>query len=95
MKLSEIARYWAAKGLTRIAQDGKTIVLGAPFATPDFTLRIAAPEGSVPLVTHAGKRWPLERVDEPGALKSGTWLREDQRMIVCFDLAKGQTQITL
>ena len=31
MKLSEIARYWAAKELTGIARDGKRVTFWAPF----------------------------------------------------------------
>lgn len=40
MKLSEISRYWAAKELTTITVDDKMIILNAPFAAPDFTLKI-------------------------------------------------------
>ena len=40
MKTSELARYWAAKELTRIEKTEKTISLRAPFACPVFTLKI-------------------------------------------------------
>jgi hypothetical protein len=43
MKLSEISRYWAAKELTKITVDEKSLVkLKAPFAAPVFTLKINA-----------------------------------------------------
>ena len=42
MKLSEIARYWAAKELTQISRQGNRIVLDAPFASPRFTVRLKA-----------------------------------------------------
>ena len=40
MKLSEIARYWASKKLTRITSTSSQHVLQAPFACPQFTLRV-------------------------------------------------------
>ena len=42
MKISEIARYWAAKKLTRIERSGGRLLLTAPLAAPRFTLRIAS-----------------------------------------------------
>ncbi|MCA9068189.1 MAG: hypothetical protein KDA84_04665, partial [Planctomycetaceae bacterium] len=50
MKLSEIARYWAAKELTEINRTGKDRgwSLKAPFAAPQFTLRIPSQKGVVP-----------------------------------------------
>ena len=50
MKNSEIARYWAARELTRIERSGKKITLTAPFAAPEFTLRLKAAPGAVPAV---------------------------------------------
>ncbi len=43
MKLSEIARYWAAKELTRIDRQEKTIDFHAPFACPQFTVKCSTP----------------------------------------------------
>ncbi len=40
MKLSEIARYWAARELTGIRKQDKKIILTAPFAAPRFTIRL-------------------------------------------------------
>ena len=40
MKLSEIARYWASKKLTRITSTSSQHVLLSPFACPQFTLRV-------------------------------------------------------
>jgi hypothetical protein len=51
MKLSEIARYWAAKELTRIERVGEKIQLHAPFACPGFTLEVP---WRVRDVTHKG-----------------------------------------
>jgi hypothetical protein len=40
MKLSEIARYWAAKELTRIEKTQGGLRVHAPFASPLFTIRM-------------------------------------------------------
>ena len=53
MKLSEIARYWAAKELTRIEVAGNKIQLHAPFACPAFTLEVP---GGKQTITHHGTR---------------------------------------
>lgn len=63
MKLSEIARYWAAKELTRIETvDGK-IQLHAPFACPAFTLQVLDANRKV---THNGT--PLQLHEASGEL---------------------------
>ena len=48
MKLSEIARYWAARELTRIETAGTAATLSAPFAAPDFTPYVACQGDAVP-----------------------------------------------
>ena len=41
MKLSEIARYWAARELTRIERpDASGLAFHAPFACPQFTVKL-------------------------------------------------------
>jgi hypothetical protein len=95
MKLSEIARYWAAKGLTRIGTGRGAITLDAPFAAPRFTVQITAPQTAVPRLAANRKPLPLTEVTTPRDLKPDTWLRDKQAVVVCFDLPKGQTEITL
>jgi hypothetical protein len=95
MKLSEIARYWAAKGLTRIQRTGDSVALRAPFASPQFTLRFATSSTLPPTLQHAGKTIRLTRVPSTSALDSGTWIREDQHTIVCFDLPRGDVSLTI
>jgi len=93
MKLCEIARYWAAKELTSIEQRDGTVTLKAPFAAPSFTVRVDAKGNAMPKLTEGGKPLPLTEVDKPLELKSGTWTRKDQEVIVCFDLPKGETKM--
>jgi len=93
MKISELARYWAAKELTRIERSGGRVTLDAPVACPRFTLRAATTGAAQPRLLHAGAPISLSEVDNPRDLKPGTWLREAKGMLVCFDLPKGQTTL--
>ncbi len=95
MKLSEIARYWAAKGLTRIKRKGNQVTLRAPFAGPRFTLRIASEGSGPPRLVVAGKAIAVRPVNRLSELKSGTWLRQPGHVIVCFDLPKGEVSLTV
>jgi len=96
MTLSEIARYWAAKELTRIEEKvSGTVSLHAPFACPRFTLAVAARGGAMPKLTAAGKPRPLLQVARPLDLKPGTWARGKEEVIVCLDLPKGRSQLAV
>ena len=95
MKNSEVARYWAAKELTRIERAGNTVKLRAPYACPDFTLRIAARMEKPPLFRSGADAKPLSEVPSPLKLTSGTWCRDGDATIACFQLAKGSSQIEL
>jgi hypothetical protein len=94
MKLSDMARYWAAKELTRIERAGTRFTLNAPFASPQFTVRIPARPDAVPKLTNKGMPIALEEVSGRPDLKTGTWLRDNEQLIVCFDLPKGQVVLT-
>jgi hypothetical protein len=95
MKISEIARYWAAKELTRVERSGRQVRLIAPVASPQFTLSVAFPPDAVPAVTGPQQPIPLEEVRQLGALRPGTWLRLQDRVMLCFDLPKGRVTITV
>lgn len=93
MKLTEIARYWAAKGLTTITRTGNQVTLDAPFACPGFTLRVHRPAtGAVPVFRTPGqltiREAPLGRRVEPG-----TWRRDGESVVLCWDLERGRTTI--
>ena len=87
MKLTDIARYYAAKELTAssLSSDKKTITLNAPFASPNFTLRVQ------------GNKAPekFTRVSKLSELKANTYHRHNNTFTLCFDLPKGHTQISL
>jgi hypothetical protein len=95
MKVSEIARYWAAKELTAITREGKTVVLDAPFACPAFTVRLASATPGAPAIGDGGRALPLEEVTASSRLTAGTWHREGEDVTVCFDLPKGRTTLTV
>ncbi|MFT5411750.1 MAG: hypothetical protein ACI9NC_004486, partial [Verrucomicrobiales bacterium] len=95
MKLSEIARYWAAKELTAIAREGNKITLKAPFAAPGFTIEIPA-TGQAPSVGHAGETVELKTVGSRKELVAGSYTNSSKegRLLACFDLAKGESRVT-
>ena len=95
MKLSEIARYWAAKELTAITNAGGKITLKAPFATPGFTLDLPF-HTAAPVVQHGDSQRELKKVSSIRQLSNGTWTKAsvDGRAIVCFNLEKGDTTIS-
>jgi hypothetical protein len=96
MKLSEVARYWAARELTRLEAAEGEIRLQAPFACPGFTLSHACREGERPVLRHAGVTVPLKEVASRRALETGCWCRgSERRSITCFDLVKGESALAL
>jgi hypothetical protein len=97
MKLSEIARYWAARELTSIQRDDArdVLIFDAPFACPSFTIEIQARAGAVPSFTQDGRRLPWREVNTALRLDAGSWTRTERGIIVCFDLPKGRSQLGL
>lgn len=95
MKLSEIARYWAAKELTRIEGGPGKIQFHAPFHAPDFTIQVAAARKLKPTVNVEGRVMELTEVSRPLQLAKNTCCHVDNGTICCFDLPKGASTITL
>jgi hypothetical protein len=102
MKLSEIARYWAARELTRIEQPSPGVLkFHAPFACPQFTLELS-PVGpfapgrvSAAKLTAGGNGTHLSRVSAPGQLQRATYCHRGETLVACFDLPKGPSQLEL
>ncbi len=93
MKVSDIARYWAAKECTRLQRNGNRITLQAPFATPHFTLRIPVAKPAPPRLVCARQTLRPRQVRAAAELTAGTWLRERESLILCFDLPQGEVSI--
>jgi hypothetical protein len=94
MKLAELSRYWAAKELTTITRDAGAIKLRAPFACPDFTVKMKAATGQ-PALQFGNEKAPLREVDSPRKLTGGTWCREGENLTACFALPKGESVLAL
>ena len=94
MKLTELARYWAAKELTSIGVQGARIIFDAPFACPAFTVRVSS-SGKPPVVHERnGKGTPLREVRGLRELESGSWVQQGNSTVISFDLPKGNSAIT-
>jgi hypothetical protein len=102
MRLSDLARYWAARELTRIVPArgalNRRLAFHAPFACPAFTIRIdevppmpAQPSvraGDEPEGTEAA---PLREVRRLLDLEPGTWTRDGRGLVACLDLPRGHS----
>lgn len=95
MKLSEIARYWAAKELTRIEADGNRVRFQAPYACPGYTLAINRLPSGEPRLKSAGQVQTFRTVQHDLQLQAGTWVRQENQALFCFDLPKGHSELTL
>ena len=94
MKLSEIARYQAARELTTITQDKNSITLKAPFATPAFTIRLSQHVRNL-RIKFKGEEKPLERIKIIKDLKEGTFYSDRTGSTLCFKLEKGTSEVLL
>lgn len=96
MKISEIGRYWTAKELTKITVSDNQLLLKAPFACRDFTLRIKRPAASSMVLSiqpHKGqpRQLELQKVSSATSLAAGKYIIDGSDVVVCFDLERGQT----
>jgi hypothetical protein len=95
LKLSEIARYWAAKELTRMERRQQAIEFQAPFATPDFTVQVKSRPDAVPKLSIHGQPAALREITDPLRLTSGAWLRDGRLITLCFNLPRGASRLEL
>jgi len=95
MKLSEIARYWAAKELTGITAKKGYITFKAPFSSPGFSVKLNTTVRSPGIKRGAGDLIHFERVKDKRALKANTWYSEKTQTFLCFNLEKGINDLIL
>jgi hypothetical protein len=93
-KNSDIARYWACRKLTLLRMDKNSILMKAPFGTPEFTIRIDRRIKKA-VFTNAGQALPLSMVKAENALYSNSFFSNQKESIICFDLPKGESKIEL
>ena len=91
MKQGEIARYWAARELTKIERQGSRVTFTTPFATRRFTVQVKTAGPAVPKLSSNNLPVELKRVNKPLNIDSGGWSADDRNVTVCFDLPKGKT----
>jgi hypothetical protein len=91
MKVSEIARYWAVKELTTIQSRAGRVTFQAPFGGPNFTVGLKLRAETDPKWSAAGRPVTLRQVSSAPQLSSGTWLRDKDGIVACFDLPKGES----
>ena len=97
-KLSGIARHAAAKRFTTITRVGGDLIFDAPFACPDFTLRIDRPAAPLPPRIEFSRngettRRELERVADVAALAGNAWGGSKEGATLCFDLPRGRSAV--
>ena len=95
MKLSELARYWAAKELTSVSVASTGVTFRAPYACPEFTIKCSQwpASSSSPTLRAAQEQIRLREVSGPLNLKGPTWTRQGSDAIACFDLPKGTSRL--
>ncbi len=95
MTLSEISRYWAAKELTGLRRRDGQVLIEAPFACSNWTLRIAGGrvEGAL-AVTDTQRSAELSAANHIATLAAGQFLRQGEDLIVCVDLERGLSTLS-
>lgn len=95
MKLSEIARYWAAKELTAIdvVPTDSSFTLNAPFACPQFTVQWTSRSEAPPTIAAGSEILELTPVSSRLKLHSGTFYKDGEQRVACFDLTRGASQL--
>jgi hypothetical protein len=95
MKTSELARYWAARELTKVTREGNVLAFKAPFACPYFTVQVRAAKRSAPSLRVGPEVRALREVSVPAHLESATWCHSEGNLQLCFPLPKGASTIDL
>jgi len=91
MKISEIARYWAAKRLTRIEAEAGRVTFSAPFPCPSFTVAIRDVRAGGITLRRGRSVKALKDVKRASGLVAGTWMRREGGVVACLDLPKGKS----
>jgi hypothetical protein len=95
MKLSELARYWAARELTRVTAETGICRFDAPFACRDFTVEVHRPVSAEPKLQTDQQTTAFREVGDRLRLVTGTWCRENGKSVFCFDLPVGTSRLII
>ena len=92
MKLSEIARYWAAKEFVSFEESKDGLVINAPFPANDFTISMDMKIRN-PILHNENEKLKLMELASSGSIKSNSFSMSKGQTIVCFDLPKGRSEL--
>ncbi|MCX7871692.1 MAG: hypothetical protein N2487_00230 [Verrucomicrobiae bacterium] len=95
MKLSDLARYWAAKELTSFERGNNFIKIKAPFACSEFTIKMKTNLQTPICINFEGKRENFVQAQSVKMLEANKWIREGENVILCFNLSKGDSVIEM
>jgi hypothetical protein len=93
MRQNDIARYWAAKNLTKISAGKNSITLKAPFAADGFTLKLNFPVRSAGIKYEGQETRPLTRTENSNFLKQDSWYTDRKETLLCIELKKGNNEL--
>ncbi len=92
MKLSEIARYWAAKEFVSFEESKNGLVINAPFEAKDFTISMSMKIRN-PVLHFGNEILSLTDFSSQGSIKSNSYSWEKGQTVMCFDLPKGRSEL--
>ena len=100
MKISEIGRYFTAIAFTKIQNlergAERVVELQAPYACPDFTVKIETRNAIEKIVLEQkDSEVELRPVTSQAVLVANTYYRQEQTLLACFDLAKGASRLVM
>lgn len=94
MKLSEIARYWAAKKFVSFIHTKSSIVIHSPFEAKDFTISIPR-KARNPTLHYMTQQIKLSKSSSSNSLNQNTFFSNKRETIMCFDLPKGKSELKI
>lgn len=96
MKMSGIARYWAAKKLTEVTKIDSGFRLSTPWAAPGFTMRFPAFSDTVDIALVSGAvEISFERTEQTIGLEPNTYRKFGDEWEVCFSLPEGSCELKI
>ena len=95
MKVSEIARYYAAKELAKFVRvDDRKIQIDMPLSCPDVTFEINCAL-SKRMLTHQATERRLQLVRSAQDLTTDSVTTDGEKIVVCANLQQGRTLLPL
>ena len=95
MKLSEIARYWAAKEFTKMTATDSSIQFDAPFSCPNFTIEFESKKVPQVRLETENEKSELFKTTKDNLAANTIKLLGGNRLTACLNLPKGQSKLTL